>query len=414
MSQRTRGPLCAAALLALNALCFAGSPPPPKDAAPVTNPPVVAINQDISFPTPNAVLFYQASGTQLSFQNYVDSGGFGVQGGFFATARVNSVPSLTAPCLYFSNAGSNDISSFTLPGQQQVGVFNASQGDDGSENGIGLAVNANYLYASYTSSNTIATFVLQTGCSLTFLGDVPAVGLQGGSVAGMAVNSKVLVVAYGDGSISSFNIASGLPVSNNDLQNATGYGSSVFLGSTGSTGNLPSGVDITKDGKFAIFGDISSSTMIEVSSLATGKLGKTTVYNGVGTGVSSGAIRLSPDQSLLYIANSEGGTVSAAFFNITTGKVTKGCTSATLRGFNARPWLGSVATRDTTGTGGVLYVTEYGRFHLETNNGPASAVGILSVSSNGVACTLTETSSSPEVLFFPGGLSLGVYPPRPF
>ena len=114
MSQRTRGPLCAAALLALNALCFAGSPAPPNDATPVT-PPVVAINQDIGFPTPNAVLFYQATGTQLTFQNYVDSGGFGVQGGFFATSRVNSVPSLTAPCLYFSNAGSNDISSYTLP-----------------------------------------------------------------------------------------------------------------------------------------------------------------------------------------------------------------------------------------------------------------------------------------------------------
>jgi len=372
----------------------------------------VVVNRDTGFPTMNAATFYQAAGTQLTYQNDVYTGGFGIQGGFFGTSRVNSVASLTAPCVYVSDAGTNDIASISLATQQQVGTFLGSTNDNGSANGIGLAVNSNYLYAGFTTSNTIGAFSLQAGCEMTFLGDVPAIGKQGGSVTGMAVNSTILIVAYGDGSIQSFNVAGGIPVSNRDLQNSTGYNQLCPpLACWG--GNLPSGVDITQDGRFAVFGDISSGTTVEVSSLSTGKLAKTVVYS-LGAGVDAGAIRLSPDESLLYIANSEGGTVSAAFFNRTTGAVTRGCTSPTLNGFNALPWLGSVTTRDTTGTGNLLYVAEFGRDTIEINHGLPSQIGILTITSTGSSCTLTETSNSPLVLTFPGALSIGVYPPRPF
>jgi DNA-binding beta-propeller fold protein YncE len=229
----------------------------------------------------------------------------------------------------------------------------------------------------------------------------------------MAVNGKTLVVAYGDGSIESFNVANGTPVSNNDRQNSTGYTGGVVIGGAPSPGNIPSGVDMTQDGKFAIFGDISSVATVEVSSLASGKLAKTTAYT-VGSGVDAGTIRLSPDESLLYISNNEGGTVTAAFFDAGTGNITRGCTSATLSGFNGRPWLGSVVTRDTTGTGNVLYVAEFGRDYLEIDHGPASALGILDVTSNGTSCTLRETRTSPVTMYLPGVLSIGVYPPRPF
>jgi hypothetical protein len=228
----------------------------------------------------------------------------------------------------------------------------------------------------------------------------------------MAVNATTLVVAYGDGSIQSFNVSGGVPVSNNDLQNSNGYGGSAIIAPR-TTGNMPSSVEITRDGRFAIFGDISARATIEVASLASGRLSKTAVYT-MPNGVDAGTIRLSPDQTLLYIANTESGTVSAAFFNSSTGGITPGCTSATLRGFNARPWLGSIVTRDTTGTGGVVYVVEYGRDHLELNHGPASQVGILSVTSNGSSCTITEANESPLILAFPGALSISVYPPRPF
>jgi 6-phosphogluconolactonase (cycloisomerase 2 family) len=416
MNTWIRGFLAAAMPLALVGLTVAIDPGAPDVKAPPTAPIYLVINEDLGFPFQNTAAFYSATGTQIALQNIASLGGYGIQGGFFGTSRVSSVPSLSAPCLYFSDAGSNDIASVSLSTQQLVGNFSGSLTDDGSSNGIGIAVNSSYLYASFTASNTIGAFALQSGCGLTFIGDVPAVGLHGGSVSGMAVHGSILVVAYGDGSIQSFNVTGGIPVPNNDLQNSTGYtalNTSWFAGPS-----IPSGVDITQDGRFAIFGDISATSTVEVSSLATGKLATTVSYplTGVqGTGVDAGAIRLSPDQTLLYIANSESGTVTAAFFNKTTGKITHGCSSPTLQGFNGRPWLGSVATRDPSGTGSVLFVAEFGRDRAEINHGPSSAIGILTVTSNGLTtCKLTEATGSPQLTGFPGMLSIGVYPPRPF
>jgi len=381
---------------------------PGADVANVTatTPIYVAVNQDIAFPTPNAVGFFQASGTQLLNQNDVDTGGYGIQGGFFGMQRVNSIPSLSAPCVYVSDGGSNDIAAISLPGQQPMGTFSGSDSDDGSSDGIGLAVNSHYLYAGYSASGTIATFSLQGNCGLTFLGDIAAVGLQGGPPQAMAANGNILVVAYGDGSIQSFNVSNGIPVSNGDLQNSTAYLASR-------THPTPSSVDISQNGQYAIFGDIGPYNQIEVSSLASGKLAKTVTYL-MGVPYDAGAVRLSPDQHLLYIANSESGTIYAAFFNATTGVITRGCTSPVLSGFNSRPWLGAIATRDTTGTGTVLYVAEYGRDYIEVNHGPSSAIAILNVTSTGTACTLKEATGSPQLLSFPGSLSIGVYPPRPF
>lgn len=402
--------LPAAAVVALSVFCHGGNTSTTKGDDTPASSIYVAVNEDVEFPSTNRNSFYVAQGTQLTFQSEIMSGGYGIQGGFFGTSRITTVPSSSAPCFYVSNAGSNSIATVSTQSQQFVSTFNASATDDGSVNGIGLAANASFLYASFTNSNTIATFSIVSGCGLTFLGDVSAVGLQGGSVSGMAVNASILVVAYGDGSIQSFGVSGGMPVSNNDLQNSAGFSGG---GLTSPSGNMPSGVDISRDGRFAIFGDISAAATLEVSSLASGKLAHTTAYK-VGLGVDAGAIRLSPDQSLIYMANSESGTVAAAFFNASTGKITTGCTSPTLIGFNGRPWLGSVVTRDATGTGNVLYVVEFGRDYLEPNHGPASEVGVLNVTSNGTSCTLTEASNSPVTLYSPGVLSIGVYPPRAF
>ena len=402
----------AAALLACPALALAIDPGPAHSQDRPASSVIVAVNQDLAFPTSNATAFYLSSGTQLTYQGVASTGGYGIQGGFFGTSRVNSAPSLSAPCLYVSDAFSNDIASISMPTEQPAGTFFGSASDNGGTNGIGLAVNSNYLYASFTASNTLGAFTLQAGCGLAFLGDVSAVGLRGGSVTGMAVNGTILVVAYGDGSIESFNVSGGMPISNGDRQYSTGYTGSTSCGRCGS-GSLPSGVDLTDDGKFAIFGDISHTTIVEVSSLTTGKLSQTAVYE-VGDAVDAGAIRLSPDASLLYIANSEAGSVTAAFFDKTTGVATRGCISPTLIGFNALPWLGSVVTRDTTGTGNLLYVDEFGRDTVEPNHGVPSQIGILTITSDGKSCALAETSTSPVPLIYPGALSIAVYPPRPF
>jgi len=375
---------------------------------PDSNTIYLIANVDLAYPTQNVIDVYLAQESQLTFQAEISTGGYGIQGGYFGTSRLASVPSISAPCVYVSDAGSNDVAGFSLQTQKFAGTFAASQTDNGGANGIGLAMNSNYLYASFTSSNTIATYALGGDCSLSFLGDVSALGLGGGSISGMAVNDKLLVVAYGDGSIQSFNVSGGMPVANNDLQNST-----ASANGAGGIAIFPTAVDLTGDGKFALFGDIAPATIIEVSRLAGNKLHRTSVYT-VGVQSDAGTIRLSPDQSLLYITNNESATVTAAFFDSYNGKLRPGCVSAPLSGFNGRPWYGSVVARDTTGTGNLLYVAEYGRDQAEINHGASSAIGVLGVTSDGTTCTLSETNTSPVLLTFPGTLSLGVYPPRPF
>lgn len=123
--------------------------------------------------------------------------GQGLAGGYFATPRLSSA--VRTSCLFVADAGTGDISAVEVQSKQVTGPFFGSQSDSGNANGIGLALNSNYLYASFTSFNTIATFIVMPGCQLSFLSDVPANGLHGGNVNGMA---KLEVVVNGIPSVS--------------------------------------------------------------------------------------------------------------------------------------------------------------------------------------------------------------------
>ena len=410
--------ICFSALLFLGSsvLCSAGDAKP-QPQTPAT-PTYVIVNQDQAFPFPNQVAIYQAAGTDtaptLTPVNQIYTGGYGSYGGFFGLPRVASAPDLNTNCVYVSNSGDNTISPFALDTQTFVGTYSGGMTDDGQPNGIGLAVTANYVYAGYSTSQTIGVFSTSPGCGLTYLQSIPAAGKNGGGPTGMAVNSKLLIVTYGDGSTQSFDVTKGIPTPNNDLRNSLGFGGPVS-GLNSPLGNIPNGVDISKDGRWAIFGDTSTLSLVEVAptfSLAHTQLGSTRPYYALGNSVDAGNVRLSPDGTMLYMVNNESGTVTAAFFNNTTGVVTKGCTSAPLRNFNFLPWYGMIQTRDTTGTGKVLYVVEFGRWtDLHT---PPSAVGILTITVNGNTCTLTESPNSPVAVPFSGSLSMGAYPPRPY
>jgi hypothetical protein len=389
-------------LLALLMLCLLAMPltlsAANKSKAP-SSPIYVMTNDDGTLHSNVSV--YTASGSTLTYQQSISTQGLGIGGGFFGTPRLAVVTNGSSQCLFASDAGTEDIAAMNVQTLQQVGNFSGSSNDIGNSNGIGIVANQNYLYAGYTLSNTIATFSVGAGCQLSFLGDIAVTPLNGGWVAGMALNGNMLVVTYIDGSIQSFNTANGVPISNNDEQNSTGYAAAYF----------PDGVDITQDGHFAIFGDASVPTAVEVSDLSSGKLAPTVMYivgettNAIGPGVNSSTVRLSPDESLIYIGNSQNGYVAAAFFNKTTGTVAAGCSSQQLTNFY-NPWsyVGSLQTRDTTGTGNVLYVAEFG-----------SSIGIVNVTSTGTACTLTEAAGSPVTdNSSPGLLSIQVIPPRPF
>jgi hypothetical protein len=364
------------------------------------NDPYLIANDDQSGFILASVTFYNVSPEGLlTLKKRVGTSGNGISGGFFGTNRVSVLNSAKNDCVFVSDAGSGSIVGIVVSTLDPAGTTTGSTTDAGTSNGIGLAMNEQYLYASFTDSNTIGTFSVQPGCQLMFLNDTPVAGLGGGIINSMAVHGNLLVATYTDGSIESFDVSGGTPVSNGDEQYSTATVRSQDA-------SYPNSVDITKDGRFAIFGDTSTSLVVEVSHIVSGKLSKTIVYKTTAS-VSSSNVMLSPDESLLYVANTQGDAVTALFFNKATGKVSAGCTSGALRGQSSRwSYLSGLALMGQTGNGGGVYVAEFGN---------PSSIGIVHLSSSGQTCALQEDAKSPvSDPNSPGLLSIGSFPPRSF
>jgi 6-phosphogluconolactonase (cycloisomerase 2 family) len=251
--------------------------------------------------------------------------------------------------------------------------------------------NGKYLYAGFTGSGTIATYQILSGCKLQFVADTPATGLGGGAILDMAAGKNILVASFQDGSIESFNISSGVAVSNGDLQYSTGHAHNNFV----------AGVDIDATAHYAAFGGTANPAVIEISDISAGKLAPTIVYSNLGPNTGSEAILFSPDDQWIYFSGFNSGKISAANFNNATGNVTVGCTSPTLKGGNDQAGL---ATSLPSGDGSVIYVAE-----------PETSVGIVRISQSKPACELTEAPKSPV---HDGNTitleSIGVFPPRRF
>jgi hypothetical protein len=361
----------------------------------------LAANDDaVALFPPNTVSLYQiGAGGGLTDPARLSTGGNGMAGGYFGASRILIAARGSEVCIYASNSQSESISGIDARTHKLAGAFHGSHGDNKlASDGIGLAASGAYLYAAFSGSGNIGTFRIRPNCALEFVGDLHAQGLGGGSAEGMTVRGNLLVVAYGDGSIESFNTSGGVPVSNGDAQ---------FDG--GAKADCASdAVDITRDGRFAIFACGSTTTAVEISDISSGKLTSPFAYH-LGGAWNSGSVRLSPDERLLYISNSSGGRITAAFFDKATGKVRPGCVSPPLRGFYSKyAYIGAVATELATGAGGILYVPELG-----TDN--KSYIGLVRFTQAANGCTLTETANSP-VTGSPAAawLSIAVYPPRPF
>lgn len=358
---------------------------------------VIVTNDDLPNVLPNTVSFYSvAPNGAVTLQGRLNTGGYGNSGGYFSASRIKVARDGNTDCAYVSNAWSGGISGISLNDRRVAGIFSGADTDLGPDNGISLALNDDhsYLYAGYTTSNTIGTFAVEPGCVLSYVGSIVAVGKNAGWPSGMVVGGKLLVVAYVDGSIESFNVASGVPVSNGDLQNTPGAAFDY----------LPSGVQITKNGHYAIFGDNSTFTAIEVSDLSGGKLAPPVLYE-MPTALNSANILLSPDESMLYIVNNASGQITAAFFNPATGVVSPGCVSPPMK-FFTKKWTFSseLATANDSGTGGQLYVTEIGA---------PSYIGVVNVQSNGAQCALEEDAQSPILDPNSGALiSFSAYTPQ--
>ena len=142
---------------------------------------------------------------------------------------------------------------------------------------------------------------------------------------------------------------------------------------------------ITQDGHYAIFGDTSTAADVEVSDVSSGKLTATVPFTS-GATISSSNVLLSPDETILYVSDTQGDRVSAAFFDSSSGKVTPGCTSSLLKGYSSNfSYLGGLAVASNTGNGGGVYVGEYG----------SPAIAMIQVTVSGGKCTMKEAPGSP-------------------
>jgi len=348
---------------------------------------------------PGVSVFAVTPGGVLALQQQLQIGGFGNVAGFFGANRISVLDSGNQQCVYASAASTGEIAGIVVSTLTVAGSASGSPTDSGAANGIGLAMNSQYLYASFTSSNTIGTFQVQPGCSLTFVADVSVSGLAGGMINGIAIHGNIMIATFTDGSIESFDISAGTPVSNGDEQ----Y-SSATLSSTDAT--YPNSIDITSDGHYAIFGDTSTLGVVEVSDISSGKLMPTVVHTTKAT-ISSSNVMLSPDETLLYAINTQGATVSATFFDKKTGKLSGGCTSGQLTGESANwSYLAGLGLISETGNGGGVYVAEFGT---------PSGIAMVTLNSSGGNCSLQEAPSSPFADPNSAGLlSIGTFPPRSF
>jgi 6-phosphogluconolactonase (cycloisomerase 2 family) len=341
----------------------------------------------------NSASFYTVSKDgSLTEAAVVPTGGLGLDGiGAVVTRRVNVLADERDDCAFVSNGGSSNIAAISIRRLKFLGTFPGSVTDVGTQWNIGLANNGRFLYASFAASKTIATFRILSGCRLRFLGDVPAVGLNGGEMLSMAVHRDILVGSFDDGSIGSFNLAHGVPVSNGDLEITTAHSEDS---------NPIGGVDISSDGHFAVVGNVFNP-LVEVSDISSGKLTPTVVYRNIGTGSDTNFVSFSPNGKWLYIGNFFSGQVTAALFNRLTGEVSGGCTSNFLSGNN---FTSEIATATEHGTGSTLYVSEADR-----------NIGVVDIDVSAGTCSLSEQMGSPvndpntETLE-----SIASFPPRAF
>jgi hypothetical protein len=359
--------------------------------------PYIITNDDALFPFTSVTFLAVGPFGGLTFAKDVATVGIGIGGGYFGTKRIVVLNNANQACVFASEALSGDVVGIDVNTLTVGGSAVGSNTDAGTGNGIGLAVNDQYLYAGFTDSNTIGTFKVLSGCGLMFVNDVAVAGLEGGIINGTAVHGNMLIATYTDGTIESFDVSNGPPLSNGDRQISSGT-----LRARGAT--FPNSVDITSDGHYALFGDTSTSVVVEVSDISSGKLTRTRVHSSTAS-ISSSNIMLSPDETLLYVVNTQGDSVSVLFFNKIAGTLSDGCTSAPIRG-QSTDWsyLAGLALAQPTGNAGGVYVAEF-----------PSGIARLNLKIKGKTCTLQEAVQSPFVDRNSSGLlSIGSFPPRSF
>ena len=268
----------------------------------------------------------------------------------------------------------------------------------GSVLSMGVLLNvADVMYTYYDTINQVwanwmVAYVVNSDCTLYPLVMYPFDPVE--RIAGMPPQNHKsstlgLAIAYTNQTVGSF----------------TGYkGSKGILHGPYPSHYAVADVQVTSDSRFAIFtgNDDAGTPLVEVYPIKRdNSLGAETDYPGLGTGVGSNSILVSPDERFLFIGNFASGQITTLNFNKKTGAVSYACSSNVLNCFQTI-WgtTEGMATETTTGAGGYLYVTENAS-GLSAN----SSIGVLAIDEN-TGC-ISEISGSPfENPNAPGSFSI--------
>jgi hypothetical protein len=351
----------------------------------------VITNNDI-YRAPNSATWMKLSGSELKPVATLKTKGWGLGGGFFGTAAQAVVQVGSNVCVFIADPGSDDIAAFN--GTMYVGNYIDPAGS-GAYDGIALAVHGDQLYAGYSASVNIGVWSIKPDCALV-LASSAANTPSWAPIDDLAVspNGKTLVVTYGEHDIDSFAI----------------LGTKLKeKGPFPSAGNT-AGIDITSDSKYAIVADFSANqTQVEVFPLNwNSSLGPTDDYVVPQGGSNSNNVWLSPDETLLFVSNSNSAQITTLRFDEKAGaqhRLSFDCLTSLNTAGGSFYALG-MATEETTGRGGFLYVAQAGR------NGGPSGIALLQIPQDGCPA---EVSGSPFINsagMWP--VTLTAYPPRPF
>lgn len=381
----------------------------------------------------NTVTGFTATASVLSFSSNNLTNGKGLAGVLAANQQVAaSFPG--ANCVFVADPNSStafpsgDVASFTITSTGSL-TFSGNAFDPTNtrraSKSLPLAVDRRpgfpYLFAGFTNENKIVIFRV-TGCRLTYVSSVSAVGVGGFPLASMAVSRSgphVLIVTYQGGSIQSFAVGTGTLTSLGAPVNSTGFTTQ---------GGVPYGVDITANGQYAIFGDRNFSVAeVEVAQIVPpGTLAPTVDYGGLlaangvdlRPAVNSENVWISPGTvggvNYVYISNNDSRqvtTVKLSSTGVVSPILSTSCPPSffnplTLNASSGFLASGGIQTQGTTGTGGYIYVAEQGSSVL-------SSIAVLKVNMT-TGCT-QESAGSPYTDNFSNALTtLSVFPFRPF
>jgi 6-phosphogluconolactonase (cycloisomerase 2 family) len=259
------------------------------------------------------------------------TGGTGNGSGLYSASRIVVVKNF----LYASNAGSNDISAFSIdPGTGVLSAVSASPistnaSDDTSHSGISLAVtpDGKFLYAGSTGFDSqsnigpIAIFSIGTTGALAATGASTSVG---GPIYSMKVSpaGKFLVVAFSPFLSSQSQIAVFAIQSDGSLQETA---NSPFTISS-ATATMATSLDMNCAGSLLFAGGNS----VDIYSFNLASNGQLSAVAGspFATGVSSNqVVALSTDDNTLF-SSSQGGNTVTAFAVNADGSLTLPGTSA--------------------------------------------------------------------------------------